>query len=161
MVSVSATSQPKSIRTSKQILDLLREQAALYKRLEVLAGKQREMVAQDDTEPLAAVLAARQEVTEALLRLGEALDPVGRDWADFRARLSLDERRETEELGQQVSRRLSRINQRDKEDARLLVARKQIVADMLRSTHVTKRALSAYRTPRRETAHVVHVDEAS
>ncbi len=161
MMSEHAAVQPKPTRTSQQVLDLLREQAALYKRLDVLAGKQREMVAQDDAGPLAAVLAARQEVIEALFRQGEVLDSVGRVWADFCTGLSSDERRDAEELRQQVSRRLSRINQRDKEDARLLAARKQIVADMLRSTHVTKRALSAYRAPRRTTAHVVHVDEAS
>lgn len=161
MTQASATVQASIIQTSKEVLELLQEQAALYERLEMLAGKQGAMATQDDPEPLARILAARQEVTEALVRVGDTLAPVRRNWASFRGRMAPDQQRNAEELWQRIPVHLSRVRQRDEQDIRLLSARKQIVQGMLKSTHVTKQALSAYRVRMPKPTRVIHVDEDS
>ena len=157
----TTTSGDASRLPSGEILDRLGEQAALYERLEFIATKQRAAVAGNQNDALLAMLAARQEVSNRLLTLGQALAPVRRDWAAHRERMTADQRQSAQTLLDRTAGHLRRVIDRDEEDARLLSARKLLVQNMLQSTHATTQALSAYRVPRRRTARLNHVDEAT
>ncbi len=53
-------STPKTLHAPERLLNLLREQTALYAQLESLAGQQRTLISADDTGPLLSILARRR-----------------------------------------------------------------------------------------------------
>ena len=131
--------------TAAQALDLLREQALLYRKLEVFATRQRGLVLGEDNSPLLAVLAERGKLSQQLAAVGSRLAPVRKDWNAYRARLSPEQRVEAEHLLHDAGVRLQRVIESDERDARVLAGRKQAVADSLSKTHSTGQAMHAYR----------------
>lgn len=145
----------------REVLELLGTEAALYAKLESYAAKQRALVDHEDTDPLLSVLAARQQVTRELARVGTRLAPFRRDWQSCRRRFTPSQRGQVEELLRSTSSRLRRIIEGDERDARLLSARKQVVAHGMRATHATGQALAAYGAQQRGKNRVDRLDEAS
>ncbi len=143
-----------------EVLALLREEALLYARLQANASRQRSLVAGEDMEPLLALLADRQRLSVELTRIGTKLAPTRRDWPTYRRRLTAPQRAEAERLVSDIADRLRRVIESDEEDARMLCARKQAVAQALRSTHTAGEALAAYRTPAVRQARIDQTDEA-
>lgn len=142
------------------ILDLLREQAALYSRLETFARKQRSLVAQEDTGPLLALLADRQKLSTELQRLASRLEPVRRDWMRHHDRLAPAEQREADALLAEVRGRLQRVLESDEQDARVLAGRRQTIDGALKTTHAAGQVASVYRVSASRPA-VEQLDEAS
>ncbi len=128
-----------------EVMVMLREQAALYGRLEAFAGKQRALVTQEDTAPLLSLLGSRQRLSVDLQRLATRLEPVRRAWGRFRERFTPDQRREADALLTDIRVRLKRVMERDAEDARVLSGRKQSISGALNATRAAGQAMSAYR----------------
>jgi hypothetical protein len=149
------------IDTPQEVLSLLREEAALYGKLEACALRQRSLVTRDDLSGLIALLADRQAVSADLTRIGLRLAPIKRNWRDHRERFSACERAEADELVADITDSLRRAMETDKEDVRLLQARKQSVARALCATHSTGAAISAYRAPSAGPSRIDHLDEGS
>ena len=140
-------------------LTLLRAQATLYARLESLAARQRSLISREDAGPLLALLADRQRLSTELIDVAARLEPVRRDWRAYRQRLDPVQQKEADQLVAEVEDRLRRVIDGDERDARLLAARKQSVAQSLRSTHATSEAIGAYRAPVDRAARLDHWDE--
>ena len=79
----------EAVEEPEDILGLLREQSALYARLESFAARQRSLVRADDTAPLLTLLADRQKLSVELTRLATRLAPVRRGWWSERLPASL------------------------------------------------------------------------
>lgn len=158
MSMASATSVPLG---PENILSLLHEQVEMYGELAGYAGEQRSLITREDTGPLLAVLAKRQEISSRLDDVIRRLEPVRRDWESHRARFDSTQRLEAEDLLADIKSRLRDLIDRDEEDVRILSARKQAVASAMRSTHSSGQALCAYRDDGVATARVTHLDEAS
>ncbi len=134
-----------SLESATHVLTLFREQASLYERLESLAARQRGLVLGEDTGPLLAVLAERAKLSQQLAAVGSRLAPIRKDWASYRERLSSEQRAEAERLLHEAGVRLRRVIESDEQDARVLAGRKHAVAESLSKTHLTSRAIRAYR----------------
>jgi hypothetical protein len=142
----------------EKVLGLLREQIALFARLESFAGLQRRLVTGDDAERLLSLLAERQKLSSRLQRIAAILEPVRRDWARYRARLAAPQRAEADKLLADTTDCLQRIIESDERDAKVLSVRKETAARTLRSAHSTGRAISAYRQPEAPSARLDCVD---
>src|SRR3990172_7486800 len=94
------------VERTEEVLGLLREQSALYTRLESFAARQRSLVRADDTAPLLMLLADRQRLSAELTRLATRLAPVRRGWTLFRERCSASQRAGADGLISVVSQRL-------------------------------------------------------
>lgn len=127
------------------VLNMLREQASLYARLEDYARRQRHLVVGEDTSLLLAVLADRQRLSAELAELGTTLAPVRRNWESFRGELSERERGEADRLVAETAACLRRVIESDEQDARLLSARRALTARELQTTHAGGSAIAAYR----------------
>ncbi len=138
---------PEALEAPDAVLKLLREQAARYNQLETLSERQRSLISEDDVGPLLALLVDRQKLSERLAQIATLLAPVRREWATYRTRFAPGQRAEADRLLGDAGEGLRRIIERDEQDARVLSGRKQAVAGVLRTTHSTSQAISAYRTP--------------
>ena len=143
------------------VLDLLREQASLYAKLESMATRQRSLVTEDDVGPLLGLLADRQRLSDQLTKLSTRLTPVRREWETYRRCLSPTQQDEADRLLSDAGGRLRRIIESDEQDARVLSGRKQAVATALQATHSTSQALQAYRTPTGRSDRLDCVDEGA
>ncbi|HRQ72119.1 MAG TPA: flagellar export chaperone FlgN, partial [Phycisphaerales bacterium] len=84
-------------RLASRIVEALDRQLALFRRLDTLSRRQRDVVNAGDTDQLLGVLGERQEVIEQLERLGEQLRPVRRGWDSMLERLPTNRRAEVRE----------------------------------------------------------------
>ena len=146
--------------TLDRMVALLEEQSSLFARLELLASKQRALVAQEDTSALLSVLGERQKLSNRLTRIAADLEPVRREWPVVRSRLSVSQRAAAERHLSESRQSLHRIMESDERDARVLAARKQTVACALRGAHETGRAVTAYRVPAGRSTEAGRLDEA-
>lgn len=119
----------------EEILGLLREQSALYARLESFAAWQRSLVCMKDTAPLISLLADRQRLSVDLTHLASRLASVRRSWAAFRERFSTSQRTEADGLIADVAQRLRRVIESDEKDASVLFLRNQGGSSSLQATH--------------------------
>jgi hypothetical protein len=153
----TVTDQPSDIDPSRA-LELLREQVALFAKLEGLSVRQQALVAGEAIEPLMSVLADRQRVSVRLAKIAEALGPVRRSWKQFRDALDATQRDEAEKFIASAEASLKRLIESDERDARILSARKRRVADTLSGLNSSGGAVAAYR---RETQTVRRMDLVS
>ncbi len=131
----------------EDVMHLLREQSSLYTKLESVSARQRSLVTEDDVSPLLALLTDRQRLSEQLQQIATRLAPVRREWDSYRERLTPEQRSEAGRLLDESGQRLRQLIDNDEQDARVLSGRKQAVARVLRTTHSTSQAISAYRAP--------------
>lgn len=149
-------------RSDAPVMELLRDQAALYARLESHARRQRHLVCGDDAAPLLAVLADRQRLALELAQIGTSLAPIRRDWESYRGGLNEQERGEADRLVAETAACLQRVIESDEHDARLLSARRTLTARDLQTTRAGGSAISAYRpTTEAGTARHGRFDEAT
>lgn len=132
------------MHATNEVLPALREQAALFARLEHFALRQRELVSFEDSRPLLALLADRQRLSLELTNVSERLRPVREAWPAFRDLLSMEERAEADRLLAASSESLRRVMEEDERDVRLLNAKRQMIAGALRNVDSTGGAMNAY-----------------
>lgn len=161
MVSTMATSDSIGLAESQDLLAALREQATLFSRLEKCASQQRTLISDENPTPLLAVLADRQRLSVRLTEVSKRLQPVRQSWAAYRERMAPADRTEADRLLCESQECLRRVLISDEEDARLLNAKKQIVAGEMRSTHFGGQAVNAYGGPKSWTMVSTRFDEAT
>lgn len=140
-----SSEQVKELAGGPEVLALLDRQVTLYGELEAMAGKQRALIAADDTTPLLKLLAQRQKLTRELQILNDRMAPFRADWPRTKEALPAPQRVEAERLLRDVQDRLRRLLEQDERDVRLLSARKQQVGSALAGLRSGKRAVAAYR----------------
>lgn len=126
------------------MVELLKQQNALYRRLRMLAERQRTLVAQDDVQPLLSLLAERQQVVDGLVKANQELAPFRTDWSDRYQRLDEPTRRQVAELLEEANASLGTILQSDQQDSATLSAKRMDVADRLAAAETGSRASAAY-----------------
>ncbi|MBN1510841.1 MAG: flagellar export chaperone FlgN [Phycisphaerae bacterium] len=129
------------------VMALLRRQVDLYRRLEGLAGRQRNLIAEADPQPLLQLLADRQKLTDELSVNSGVLEPYRANWSDVRARFSDEQRQSADALLTEAGERLGRILAADRQDAQLLAARKAQTASALAGVRCGRQMLNAYGQP--------------
>lgn len=161
MAAVEAVQGKAKLTRGDAVLELLRREARLFGELETLAGKQRGLIARDDSAALIELLGRRRALSVELEKIGRHLAPFRRNWKTLSADFPVSQRVQAEKLNAEFSSRLQRILRHDERDAQLLQARKTMVAGELRSTRSTKVALSAYQTAGVGARGCGRLDEAS
>ena len=133
-------------RPASEMLGLLSRQVELYEQLQMLADRQRALIAAEDTQPLLKVLAQRKRLTAELAELSEGLRPFRSNWREVHASLGPEDRQAARELIGKVDDKLRQLLAGDEHDARMLKLRRQRVGEELESIDSSKRALVAYKS---------------
>jgi hypothetical protein len=147
MNSTQSHTPPATPAGEEGVLELLRRQVNLYRRLETLSQQQRNQISSDDPQPLLRLLADRQRLTDALVETSRRLAPFREKFSAVRAALETGEREEVDRLLKEAGQRLDRILRADQDDAKLLAARKVRASTALSQTQVGRRMLNAYAPP--------------
>lgn len=150
--------EPTSSVEPVRMLELLREQVALFTKLEALATRQQGLVIGQAIEPLLSVLADRQRVSTRLAEIAGLLKPARRSWRELREQLDAGECAEADRLVASTEELLKRLIAGDERDARILSARKRRVADLLSGLNSAGSVVGAYQ---RKTQTVRRVDLVS
>jgi hypothetical protein len=134
------------------VIEALTEQLACYRRLAKLAQTQHEHVRQSRTEELLEVLQSRQAVLEKVAGFEKIVGPVKRDWADYIARLTSQERELAESLLAETRSLLQQITSADRDDALVLQQRKLNLGKQINQASAARQvnrtyAASAYGKP--------------
>ncbi len=135
-----------------RLIVLLTQQRDLYRELEGLAKRQRELISGQRPERLIDVLRERQGLVGRLAQLNVELAPYRRDWSTACDHLSPAARQEAQDLLDEINRLLRVILDTDREDSSLLAARKAAAGAELRTMGSSQAAAQAY-AKQRKTAH--------
>ncbi len=128
----------------ERLLQLLREQRELYRRLRQLAEQQRGLISRDRPEALLNILRERQTLVASLARLNEQLAPFRRRWDGLYEGWPEEQRRQASALLQEINGLLRVILQTDQEDSALLSVRKQALGQRMQDISGGQAANSAY-----------------
>jgi len=126
------------------LIDLLREQRDLYRRLQELSDRQRNLISGDRPELLLNILRDRQMLVESLARVNQQLSPYRQSWQEIYATLPPADRQTASSLLDEINGMLQLILKADQEDQALLSARKQAVARSLNDVSGGRVANTAY-----------------
>jgi hypothetical protein len=135
---------PSEPLSSSLLIELLRRQQALYRRLRLLADRQKAAVAQNDAQPLLALLSERQSLVDTLVHVNEQLVPYRKDWSGLYGNLEDPVRAEVAELLEEANAALGSILQCDRRDTATLAAKTRDFADRLTTVGTGTRANAAY-----------------
>ena len=127
-----------------RLVELLKRQNALYRRLRLLTERQHTLVAQDDVQPLLALLAERQQVVDGLVDANQELTPFRTDWSDRYHRMDEPTRGQVAALLEEANSALGTILRSDLQDSATLSAKRMDVADRLATAETGSRASAAY-----------------
>ena len=136
--------QPGAGTAPEGLIELLKEQRDLYRRLQELSLRQRRLIAGDRPELLLNVLRDRQTLVLAAAKINEQLSPYRRDWERICAALPEEVHRSAAGLLVEIDGLLQVILQADQEDQALLSARKQAAARSLSDVSGGRAANAAY-----------------
>ena len=127
-----------------RLLELMRGQRDLYRRLGALGARQRTLVSGDQPEQLLSVLSERHALISALSQSNQELAPYRRSWETVYGGLNAAERKDVAALLAEINGLLHTILQADQEDSALLGARKQSMAQALQDLSGGQAANAAY-----------------
>lgn len=130
--------------SSDPTMAALEEQVECYRRLAKLAEVQHEHVQQSATEELLVVLQMRQEVLEQIGRLERTLAPVKRQWNEYAATLSENDRLRAELLVGETRRLLEQVTTADRNDALVLQQRKLNLGKQIGQTNTARQVNRSY-----------------
>lgn len=134
------------------VLELLRQQVDLYRKLSTLSQRQREYVQAGDAENLLGLLAARQKVIDELLTNNSRLAPYRQQWKQVYNALDAAAQTEVNQLVAQVESLLGTILSQDEEDRKKLEVSRNQVSGQLQHTGRSVQAMHAYRSAPRAAA---------
>jgi hypothetical protein len=126
------------------LVKLLEEQRTYYRRLRILADRQRTLVMMDDAGPLLDLLAERQRAVDALAALMARMAPYRSRWTQLYRDLDDASRRQVTDLLEEVNGSIGSILQSDSQDTATLQARQQGRAEQLSTICAGQRAGAAY-----------------
>lgn len=143
------TSEPKhdpllDPASSGEVLSLLHRQVDLYRRFESLADRQRNLIAEEDSQPLLRLLADRRKLIDELTVMSDQLEPYRANWSTMRESLTPDQQGTAEQLLREAGKCLERIIDGDNADVKLLTARKTRTATAVSEVQAGQRMLAAY-----------------
>ncbi len=144
-----------------RIIEMLRAQASLYRRLEECADRQRRLIVEDDSSRLLQVLGERKRLTDLIAAIARRLAPVRQAWPRWRDSLAPAARSEADRLVDESSASLRRLIERDEQDCRVLSVKKEATARLISATSSGARAISAYRAPRSQEGRLDEVHHES
>lgn len=124
-----------------RVLDRQRE---IYEKLELLSLSQAQLISEDQTDDLLAVLGQRQTLIEQLSALNEEMAPFAERWSELAPRLSEQHRESLRQRFDDVGRLVESITRRDEGDRRALEARRSSVGSELQSLTHSRGAVAAY-----------------
>lgn len=124
-----------------RVLDRQRE---VYERLELLSLSQAQLIHEDQTDELLAVLGQRQSLIEQLTALNDELAPFTERWSELASRLSEQHREDLRQRFDEVGRLVESITRRDESDRRALEVRRSSVGSELQSLTRSRGAVAAY-----------------
>jgi hypothetical protein len=127
-----------------RLVELLRQQNELYRRLRLLAERQRTLVIQDDARPLLELLAERQRLVDGLILLNEELAPFRKNWTERYQRLDEPTRRQVAAMLEEANAALGAVLQSDQRDSATLSAKREDLAGRLAAADTGSRASAAY-----------------
>jgi hypothetical protein len=145
----------------EKVIEMLRAQSSLYRRLEDCAARQRRLIVEDDAAGLLDVLATRKRLTDLIAAIGRRLAPIRQSWPQWRDRLAAEARAEADRLVNDSSASLRRLIEGDEQDCRVLSVKKDATARMLTATSSGAKAISAYRTPQDQAGRLNEVHQES
>ncbi len=147
---------------AEKLISLLRRQVSIYTCLEQLSGRQRDLIAAEDQQPLLALLAERQKLVDELSTLNQSLVRLQKYWRANRETVAPSLRAEVDELVGRAGEILQRVLGADEQDARILSARKAQTAKQVTALAQGRQAFEAYgaggRPPQRQ---LVRTDESA
>ncbi len=127
-----------------RLVELLRHQNVLYRRLRLLADRQKAMVAADDAKPLLGLLAERQKLVDGLIGLNGQLTPFRNNWTEVYNGLDESMRKDVAQLLEEANAALGLILHSDQQDTAKLEAKRQDVAGRLDALETGSAASAAY-----------------
>lgn len=143
---------------STDVLELLRVQRDLCRRLQSCASTQRSLITGDQPEKLLEVLGERQRLLDRLILVGDQLRPFQKSWTAVRGQLPPAQSVEADALVNEVNVLLGGILRADEADAQLLSARKSATADEIRQVGHGRQAGAAYAAATTASAGAARVD---
>jgi hypothetical protein len=161
---MSNMSEPElrsSAEVTRELESLLNRQLDLYRKLRGLADRQRQLVTQDDPQPLLALLGERQELVDELAGLSEVLLPAQRAWRRCADQVEPAVRTRIEQLLQRISGTLQSVLDSDAEDTRRLASRRQRAHQEVEQIHEGQRALTAYQALAPSTSRFAATDHSA
>jgi hypothetical protein len=127
-----------------ELVPLLERQRTLYRRLRLLADRQKLLVVQDDAQALLDLVGERQVLVDRLVEVSGQLAPYRSEWTEIYTRLGEPGRRQVAELLEEANRALSSILQSDSRDTAVLSARRESASRHLSAMESGSRATAAY-----------------
>ena len=122
----------------------LEQQMQIFTQLKQLAAKQRQLIEHDQTEPLLALLGARQKLINRLLQLDGQMGPLRQRYQRCSKDLPAQLHDELQAMVEKVRTTLGEILQSDRADSELLAQRKGQVGQQLGGISQVRRAHAAY-----------------
>src|SRR5262249_26483017 len=130
-----------------ELIRLLSEQRACYRKLRSLSERQQLVVADDDPSAatnLLSILSARQRVVDELTALNAKLSPFRRDWTHVYDALDPETRANVKDILEESNALLSSVITADRQDSEKLDARREAAPAALSSSQVSGLASDAY-----------------
>jgi len=110
---------------------LLGHQRTLYRRLSLLATRQRSLIVQDDARRLMELLSERQTLVDGLIGLSRRLAPYRENWTALFASMDDEGRREVSGLLEEANTALGTILRDDGRDCDALAAKRDEISQRL------------------------------
>ncbi len=143
-MSENTTDTPSMGERTGRLVELLEEQRTCYRQLKALAEKQRKLISDEDPEALLKILGERQQLVDRLTELNRELQPFRQEWAGTYTQMKSDRRQYVQEVLDEINTLLGSIMLMDKEDSRLLSARKESIRQQVVQTASGRMANTAY-----------------
>lgn len=126
------------------LVQLLEHQRVLYRRLRLLAERQRTLVVADESNSLLELLGERQRLVDGLVQLTSQMAPYRTRWTQLYQEMEETARRQVTSLLEEVNGSLSSILSSDSNDTATLMARRDSVGQQLGVLGESARAGAAY-----------------
>jgi hypothetical protein len=126
------------------IIELLEHQRTLYRRLRVLADRQRTLVFSEDHQPLMDLLAERQRLVDGLVSLTAKMAPYRERWTQLYQVMDESSRRIITRLLEEVNTALAGILKSDSHDTATLKAQRDQTSHQISNLNSGKLVGAAY-----------------
>lgn len=126
------------------VADALVRQLEFYQRLDTLSARQSELISDDNTDGLLAILGERQALIDRITEIGARLEPVRAAWEAFLLGLPGPTREQIGTLVDALGALAGRVAERDEADRRRLEERRAVVGAELTTIGRGRSALAAY-----------------
>jgi len=152
-MSDQAEQERSRVGQCEKLLDLLRMQRDLYRRLTELADQQRSLITGNQPSRLLEVLGERQRLIDRLGTLAEQVKVLQADWPVLRGGMDAEMGTEVDQVVAEINQQLTSILERDRADADLLSARRSEAASAVTKVKACKAAGAAYAATVGSTGH--------